>query len=153
MTLVRASTILLTLAVYPPQIASLARKAAKGHDMHPTGGIKRAFGYNSKPMLKHGQSETKAYSERDMSDQLHGSTFKKHHFLDVNVPLHPYSYVRMLWDGLMFILTVFALVSDPLTIAFEAESADGGGWKEVGIWGDWSLYFWGLTPGQSIFGI
>jgi len=127
--------------VHPPQIASLARKAAKGHDIHPKGGIKRAFGYNSKPLLKHGHSETKAYSERDMSDQLHGTAHKKHYCLDVNVPLHPYSYVRMLWDGLMFILTVFALVSDPLTIAFEADSADGGDWKEVRILGARSLYF------------
>jgi hypothetical protein len=38
-----------------------------------------------------------------------------------SVPLHPNSAFRMGWDAIMFVTTVFALIADPISIAFAPE--------------------------------
>jgi len=40
-----------------------------------------------------------------------------------SVPLHPNSTIRMVWDSVMFVATVFALVTDPISIAFTTEES------------------------------
>eukprot|EP00802_Teleaulax_amphioxeia_P002526 Tamp_02528.p1 GENE.Tamp_02528~~Tamp_02528.p1 ORF type:complete len:601 (+),score=139.13 Tamp_02528:25-1803(+) len=40
-----------------------------------------------------------------------------------SVPLHPNSNFRMVWDSIMFVATVWALIVDPISIAFTAEDS------------------------------
>ena len=42
---------------------------------------------------------------------------------DGSVPLHPNSFYRMGWDAFMFVVTVFALMVDPVSLAFRPVSS------------------------------